>query len=424
MISTTLCYIKNDKNEYLLLHRNKKENDLNEGKWIGVGGKFEEGETAEECLLREVFEETGLKLLKYHLHGVIKFVSDKWDDEDMYLYSATEYTGTLKNTSDEGDLLWVSADKILSLPTWEGDRLFLKPLLSGRDRIDMLLEYAGDRLVRSEDLTEEVETLTSSVISCPHGFSTRKGGVSEGMYSSLNLGMNRGDIRERVTENWRRFLESAGITQDTFVCGKQVHENKIHIADETDLRPAYGEGEMNVCDGYVTACKNVPLAIFIADCVPLLLEDKKAGVIGAVHCGWRGTVSDIEKNAIDAFISLGSDPKDIHAAIGPAIDKCCFEVGEEVIDAVYDLIGDAADGYYSRVRKKAPDEVSEALNDDKYMLDLRGVVKHRLIMCGLDPLNIETVGGCTMCDPGRYFSHRGTKGNRGSLSCVISMESL
>ncbi len=428
-VNTTLCYIKNDKSEYLMLHRNKKENDINEGKWIGVGGKFEEGETAEECLLREVYEETGLTLTKYHLHGLVKFVSDKWDDEDMYLYSASEYTGTLKTVSDEGELEWISADRLLDLPAWEGDKYFLKPLLNGQDRIDLLLEYEGDRLMRSEDQTEDVETLRSSLISCPHGFSTRKGGVSDGMFRSLNLGMNRGDIKERVTENWRRFLGSVGIDNKSFVCGKQIHENRVHIADESDLRPAYGKGHMNTCDGYVTACKNVPLAIFTADCVPLLLEDKKAGVIGAVHCGWRGTVSDIEKNAIDAFISLGSNPADIHAAIGPAIDRCCFEVGKEVIDAVHELIGDAASDYYERGSYKSDIKTPENdtfsgvldVNNEKYMLDLRGVVRHRLVMLGLDPSNIELVGGCTMCDPERYFSHRGTKGNRGSLASVICL---
>lgn len=408
-MNSTLCYIKNDRNEYLLLHRTRKENDLNEGKWIGVGGKFEDDETADECVLREVYEETGLTLTKFHLHGLVKFISDTWEDEDMYLYSATEYTGTLRKSCDEGELRWVPEDEVLALPTWEGDKYFLKPLLEGQERIDMLVEYEGDTLVRHEDLTENIDTLKSSLISCPHGFSTRTGGVSDGMFATLNLGMNRGDERVRVIENWNRFLHSAGIYQKDFVCGKQVHGNKVHIAKASDLRPAYGKGEMNECDGYITNLKNVPLAIFTADCVPLLLEDDKAHVIGAIHCGWRSTVSDIEKNAIDAFVSLGSTPSDIHAAIGPAIDKCCFEVGGEVVDAVRGLINDATNEYVT------------AKSDGKYMLDLRGVVRHRLITLGLNGENIELVGGCTMCHPDRYFSHRYTKGNRGSLACVISM---
>ncbi len=409
-MNTTLCYIRNPNNEYLLLHRNKKENDLNEGKWIGIGGKFEADETAEECVCREVYEETGLTLTDYRLHGLVKFVSDTWDNEDMYLFSATGYTGELIKECDEGELEWVPAERVLSLPTWEGDRYFLGPLLEGRERIDMIVEYEGDRLVRHEDLSTPVDTIRSSVITSCHGFSTRTGGVSDGMYATLNLGMNGGDDRARVTENWNRFLASAGIGRREFVYGKQVHGGNVHIAGEEDLRPAYGQypdARCEIeCDGYVTALPNVPLVIFTADCVPLLLEDTKAGIVGAIHCGWRSTVADIEKNAIDAFTGLGSNVRDIHAAIGPAIDKCCFEVGEEVIEAAGRLIGDDIDRFYKA-------------RGDRFMLDLRGVVRHRLIMLGLSDANIETVGECTKCNPDRYYSHRGTMGNRGSLACVI-----
>ncbi len=151
---STLCYIRNDNDEYLLIHRNRKENDLNEGKWIGVGGKFEEGETSDECLLREVYEETGLTLTAYHLHGVVEFISDTWENEDMYLYSATGFTGELKQDCDEGELCWVAKDKVLTLPTWEGDKYFIEPLLAGKDTINMLVEYKGDKLVRFEDKEE------------------------------------------------------------------------------------------------------------------------------------------------------------------------------------------------------------------------------------------------------------------------------
>ena len=117
-------------------------------------------------------------------------------------------------------------------------------------------------------------------------------------------------------------------------------------------------------------------------------------------------MADIEKNAVDAFISLGSQPADIHAAIGPAIDKCCFEVGPEVVEAVHDLIGECAASFYDK-------------RGDKFMLDLRGVVRQRLIMLGVSGANIETVGECTMCHPRKYFSHRYSNGSRGSLACVI-----
>lgn len=408
LINSTLCYIERD-GKLLLLYRNKKENDLNEGKWIGVGGKFEPGETAEECLLREVYEETGLKLTKWYLHGIVKFISDKWESEDMYLYSASDFTGTLKNECREGELKWVDKDEVLSLPTWEGDKYFVEPLLRGQKRIDMLVKYQGDKLVEVKDFSEEIRVETSEKLRFPHGFSTRIGGVSEGIYESLNLGMNRRDIKERVIENWNRFLEACNISQKEFVCGEQVHGNNVHIADYNDLRPAYGPGEMNVADGYVTNKPGIPLAIFTADCVPVLLEDYDNCVAGAVHCGWRSTVADIQKETIEKMISLNASLDNIHVAIGPAIDRCCFEVGKEVIDAVELLLGENCADLY------------DAKSDGKYMLDLRGVVKRRFIQLGVSEQNIELVGECTMCHPDRYFSHRYSKGQRGSLACVIGI---
>lgn len=146
MINSTLCYIKKD-NEYLLLFRDKKENDVNECKWVGVGGKFEEGESADECLLREVKEETGLTLTHYTFHGVVNFYSDKWEDEAMYLYSADAFEGDLVADCPEGTLKFVPEEDVLSLPTWEGDKYFLKELLKGTQNLDMSLYYEGDNLV-------------------------------------------------------------------------------------------------------------------------------------------------------------------------------------------------------------------------------------------------------------------------------------
>lgn len=425
MIPSTLCYIKKD-NCYLMLHRIKKNNDLNEGKWIGVGGKVEPGETPEQCVLREVFEETGLKLTKYHCHGLVKFISDKWEDEDMYLYSATEFEGEVKDDCPEGELKWVPCEDVLGLPTWEGDHYFLEPLLRGEEKIDMLVQYEGEKLVRCENLTEPLDTLKSSLISSPHGFSSRRGGVSDGIFESLNLGMSRGDDKLRVTENWNRFLDSCGISNRTFVCGNQVHENNVHIAAKEDLRPAYGPGELIKADGYVTNEPNVPLAIFIADCVPVLLEDSDNRVIGAIHCGWRSTVTDIQGQAIQRMCSLGSKPENIKAAIGPAIDKCCFEVGREVVDAVDQLLGDefGKKFYSNKLAEKAEEKKfdNEESVVEKYMLDLRGVVRERFVQLGLLSENIEIVGSCTMCNPDKFWSHRYTKGERGSQAVVIMLK--
>ena len=149
MKNTTLCYIENTKNQTLLLHRTKKKNDLNENKWIGVGGKFEAGETAEECLIREVYEETGLTLNSYTYRGVVDFISDVWEDEKMHLFTATVIDDKVKEC-DEGELKWVDNDKVLSLPTWEGDRVFLELLYQNEPFFHLTLCYEGEKLVKSE----------------------------------------------------------------------------------------------------------------------------------------------------------------------------------------------------------------------------------------------------------------------------------
>lgn len=152
-MNTTLCYIEKD-NQYLMLHRTKKENDLNEGKWIGVGGKFEKNETPEECLLREVKEETGLTLTSYRLRAVITFVSDKWETEYMYLFTADGFEGEIGNC-DEGELEWVDKDKVLELNTWEGDRLFLEKILADAGFFTLKVGYEGDTLVESKVMQYE-----------------------------------------------------------------------------------------------------------------------------------------------------------------------------------------------------------------------------------------------------------------------------
>ena len=158
MKKATLCYITRKTEsgrEYLMLFRNKKNDDPNVGKWIGVGGKFEPEETPDECMLREVREETGLALASYHFCGVIHFLSDTWEDEDMYLYraeiGADESDAANKMPAcEEGELRWIPENQLMDLPMWEGDRLFLKPLMEGADTISMTLHYEGDALVAAE----------------------------------------------------------------------------------------------------------------------------------------------------------------------------------------------------------------------------------------------------------------------------------
>lgn len=145
---TTLCYIEQD-DKYLMLHRVKKENDLNHDKWIGVGGKFEKNETPEECLLREVQEETGLTLIKYCARGIITFISDEWETEYMHLYTATEFEGNMIECN-EGELVWVPKAEIQNLTLWEGDKIFLRLLNECDSFFSLKLRYEGEKLAESE----------------------------------------------------------------------------------------------------------------------------------------------------------------------------------------------------------------------------------------------------------------------------------
>ena len=144
---TTLCYIEKDE-KYLMLHRVKKENDMNRDKWIGVGGHFEPGESPEECLLREVKEETGLTLTSWRFRGIVSFVSDKWDTEYMCLFTAEGFTGEIISCN-EGTLEWVEKSKVADLPIWEGDKIFLKLLSEDRDFFSLKLRYEDEKLVEA-----------------------------------------------------------------------------------------------------------------------------------------------------------------------------------------------------------------------------------------------------------------------------------
>lgn len=147
MRNTTLCYLQRG-DEVLMLHRVKKAVDENAGKWIGVGGGFEEGESPEDCLLREVYEETGLRLSSWRFRGIVTFVSDAWGTEYMHLFTADGFTGEMHNC-DEGVLAWKKRSEILSLPLWEGDKIFLRLLVEDRPFFSLKLRYHGDDLVEA-----------------------------------------------------------------------------------------------------------------------------------------------------------------------------------------------------------------------------------------------------------------------------------
>ncbi|HAY96775.1 MAG TPA: DNA mismatch repair protein MutT [Ruminococcaceae bacterium] len=147
MRNTTLCHIEKN-GRYLMLHRVKKENDLNRDKWVGIGGKFEDKESPEEANQRETLEETGLTLKNAEYRGIVTFVSDKWETEYMHIFYADKFEGTVKEC-DEGELCWVNKKDIFSLPIWEGDKIFLRLLDEKTPFFSLKLEYMGERLVNA-----------------------------------------------------------------------------------------------------------------------------------------------------------------------------------------------------------------------------------------------------------------------------------
>ena len=147
MRQTTLCYIEKD-GKFLMMHRNRKKNDVNHDKWVGIGGGFEDGESPEDCLLREAKEETGLTLTEYRYCGIVTFVSDRWENEHMHLFCATGFSGEIKEC-DEGTLEWIDRDTLFSLPMWEGDAIFLDLMEKRVPFFSLKLTYCGEELTEA-----------------------------------------------------------------------------------------------------------------------------------------------------------------------------------------------------------------------------------------------------------------------------------
>ncbi len=248
--------------------------------------------------------------------------------------------------------------------------------------------------------------MSSSVIGARHAFTTRFGGVSEGIYSSLNLGSNRGDDPACVRENYRRVCALMGVGIDEAAVTKQVHGSAVRTVTEEDRHVCLSAVPYEA-DGLVTAVRGLPLMCFTADCVPALLCDGRAGVIAAVHCGWRSSVSDILKNTVEAMCALGAEREDICCALGPAIGRCCFETDDDVPDAVSEYLGGETEGLFARRA------------DGKTLVDLRAANARRLMQLGLRAEHIDVSEECTVCMHEKYWSHRYTGGRRGSQAAAI-----
>ena len=255
----------------------------------------------------------------------------------------------------------------------------------------------------------EMRYMTSTVINARHAFTTRYGGVSTGIFNSLNLGSNRGDDPEAVRENYRRVCALMGAGIDDCAVTKQVHGNVVRIVDEGDKHICMSTVPYEA-DGIVTAVRGLPIMCFVADCVPALLCDSVHGVIAAVHCGWRSSVTDILGNAVKQMLSLGAKEENITAAMGAAIGRCHFETDDDVPEAVARYLSGETDGLFDRRA------------DGKTMVDLRLANKRRLMQLGIPAENIDLSEECTVCCNEKYWSHRYTKGNRGSQGAVIVLE--
>ena len=248
--------------------------------------------------------------------------------------------------------------------------------------------------------------MTSSVIAARHAFTTRFGGVSEGIWATLNLGSNRGDDPVAVRENYRRVCALMGAGIDDAAVTRQVHGSVVRIATEADRHVCQSRVPYEA-DGLVTDRRALPLMCFTADCVPALLCDERAGVIAAVHCGWRSSVGDILKNAAEAMCALGARTEDICCALGPAIGRCCFETDDDVPAAVTAWLGGEVEGLFFRRA------------DGKTLVDLRAANARRLVQLGLREEHIDVSEECTFCSHDKYWSHRYTRGQRGSQAAVI-----
>lgn len=251
--------------------------------------------------------------------------------------------------------------------------------------------------------------VTADNITAVHGFTTREGGVSRGVYESLNLGVNRGDSPSDVSENYRLICRALKIPMERLVFSRQVHGNRVKAVTSGDSLGDIHKPVPYEADGLITAERNLPLIIFTADCIPILLHDPASGAIGAVHAGWRGTVMDIAGGAVRKMQSeLSCSPPDIRAAIGPGIGQCCFETGDEVPPAIRRLLGKVAEPFISR-------------RGVKFMIDLKGLNRELLIRSGVLPGHISVSPHCTMCLPQKYWSHRYTGGVRGSQASIIML---
>ncbi len=265
--------------------------------------------------------------------------------------------------------------------------------------------------------TGELEYLTFPLLEqtgiVRHLFSTRLGGASEGIYSTMNLSYTRGDEKEAVDENFRRIAEVLGCSLGDIVCSDQTHTVNLRVVGKQDG----GKGilvprDYTDIDGLLTDEPGVMLATFYADCVPLYFVDTRKKAVALAHSGWRGTVGRMGMCVVDKMReTYGTDPSDIVAAVGPSICQACYEVSEDVADAF------AAEFYKSG----QTDEILESKGGGKYRLDLWRANEIVLQEAGIPAGQIQVTDLCTCHNSEYLFSHRASQGKRGNLGAFLGL---
>lgn len=238
-------------------------------------------------------------------------------------------------------------------------------------------------------------------------FTTRRGGISDGPYSSLNLAFHVGDSSERVSANRALACKALGLKPDRLTCAEQVHGSVVVEVDEVCAgRGAFGRGAIPAADGLITSVEGVPLAVFTADCVPIVLVDLANLSVGAVHAGWRGTIAGIAEVAVERLVRAGADPDNLLAYIGPSIGPCCYEVSEELAAS------------FKR-------EFGKPASPGRRSVDLGAANRIALERAGLRPEAVFDAGICTGCRSDVFFSYRaqGRIAGRQAAIAVINRRS-
>jgi YfiH family protein len=259
----------------------------------------------------------------------------------------------------------------------------------------------------------ELVYFTAPSFGVPHAFPGRLGGVSGGALASLNLGRTRKDEPAAVAENFRRLAEAVGADFSKLVLAQQVHSDCVRAVTEADALPELYAPTPFDADGLVTNVPGLTLAVFYADCLPILLYDPLTRAAGAVHSGWRGTALQISARAVEKMgRCYGSKPENILAAIGPGIARCCFETDGDVPDALRGAFGGGAEPF---IRDSG---------GGKFHVDLPGLVGHTLQAAGVPAGNISQSGLCTRCRPELFWSHRRLGEARGNQAAVIQISGI